>query len=157
MLLLSFLSTPQYQKPCISPPVKLTGLPDRDTKDPAALCRAKEGWNQGEMPIFSPRNWKVAVFSFLNKWTKVEVMDLLNLVYNRYMFQRDILLWVTNLPKIIELVSRKDGIEPLATWFLSSSVWILISLLLYIIIDAKHSPETLAAHGLYWSIISFDT
>lgn len=28
--------------------MKLTGLPDTDTKDPAALCRAKEGWNQGK-------------------------------------------------------------------------------------------------------------
>lgn len=98
----------------------------------------------GEVPIYSPRNWKVAVFSFLNKWTKVEVVDLLNLVYNRYMFQRDILFWVTNLPKIIELVSRKDGIEQLATWFLSSPVWIHF-LLLYIIIDAKHPPETFAS------------
>lgn len=47
MPLLCLLSTLQYQKVYISPPVELNGLPERDTKDPAALCGAKEGWNQG--------------------------------------------------------------------------------------------------------------
>lgn len=156
MLLLCFLSTPHNKSHIFLTQWNLLASQMETQKIPLFSVGPRKDGTRG-IPIFSPRNWKVAVFSFLNKWTEVGVVDLLNLVYNRHMFQRDILLWVTNLPKIIELVSRKDGIEPLATWFLSSSVWILIFLLLYIIIDAKHAPETLAAHGFYWSTISFDT